>query len=229
MQKYFRNKSDSNATNSFANKLRNKRFLHFLSIFENLNESTILDIGGTELYWENRGFIGKGKTIIIVNWIPIKTKNQNIHSVVADARNLSMFKDKSIDIVYSNSVIEHLGSFEGQKEMANEIRRTAKRYYVQTPCFYFPLEPHFLFPFFQFFPVCVRVFLVMKFSLGWYQKFTSKSEAFNAVNNIRLLKKKELKTLFPGSIIYFEKFFGMTKSYVVVKDSSFTVEEMSYE
>ncbi|MFA7418549.1 MAG: methyltransferase domain-containing protein [Melioribacteraceae bacterium] len=219
--------ADSISAVSLANKLRNKRFLLFLSIFKDLNISTILDIGGTELYWENRGF--KEKTIIIVNKIPIKTKNQNIHSVVADARNLSMFNDKSIDLVYSNSVIEHLSSFEGQKEMANEIRRIAKRYYVQTPCFYFPLEPHFLFPFFQFFPVWVRVILVMKFSLGWYQKFTSKSEAFNAVNNIRLLKKKELKTLFPESIIYAEKFFGITKSYVVVKDSSISVAEMCHE
>jgi Methyltransferase domain len=44
--------------------------------------------------------------------------------------------------------------------------RVAKRYFVQTPNRYFPIEPHFLFSGFQFLPLPVKRWLLMLFSLG---------------------------------------------------------------
>ena len=63
---------------------------------------------------------------------------------------MDFFKDKSFDAVFSNSVIEHVGTFEDQKMMANEVIRVTNFYFIQTPNLYFPIEPHFLVPFFQF-------------------------------------------------------------------------------
>jgi hypothetical protein len=37
------------------------------------------------------------------------------------------------------------------------------------------------------------------------------------VNNIRLLKYNEIKLLFPNATIYKEKFFGLTKSFIVLE------------
>ena len=72
------------------------------------------------------------------------------------------------DIVFSNSVIEHLGDIEGQRRMAKEIRRVGKYYYLQTPNRNFPVEPHFQFPFFQFLPKWLRTAIVRRWSIGWY-------------------------------------------------------------
>lgn len=47
------------------------------------------------------------------------------------------FKEKEFDLVFSNSVIEHVGGFQDQMKAANEIRRVGKNYFIQTPNKYF--------------------------------------------------------------------------------------------
>jgi ubiquinone/menaquinone biosynthesis C-methylase UbiE len=138
-------------------------------------------------------------------------------SVKGDARNLSEYKDKEFDIVFSNSVIEHLFTKENQKKMADEIRRVGKNYYVQTPNFYFPIEPHWLFPCFQFLPYNMRVFLTRHFNLGNYPKSSTKEKAMQRVDEVKLLSEKEMKQLFPDGKVYREKFIGMTKSVTMYK------------
>jgi hypothetical protein len=98
--------------------------------------------------------------------------------------------------------------------MAEEVRRVGKRYFVQTPNRYFPLEPHFLFPFFQFLPIKVRVWLLQNFKLGWIEKTPDLQKATEIVESIRLLGKREFLSLFPHAHLYEEKVFGMTKSFV---------------
>lgn len=99
--------------------------------------------------------------------------------------------------------------------MANEIKRVGKRYFVQTPNLYFPIEPHFVFPFFQFLPVEVRVWLISHFDLGFYEKITDKQTAIEAVTSITLLNKKKFISLFPEANLFEEKIFGITKSFIV--------------
>ena len=67
------------------------------------------------------------------------------------------------------------------------MQRITKNIFVQTPNKYFPLEPHFLFPFFQFLPLGMQVWLLTHFQLGWYPKYQSKEEAKGAAKSIRLL------------------------------------------
>lgn len=99
--------------------------------------------------------------------------------------------------------------------MAQEVRRVGKRYFVQTPNFFFPIEPHFLFPAFHWLPMSVRTWLVRHFDLGWYKKQADAAAARELVTSIRLLTKTELERLFPEGSIYCEKAFGLTKSFVV--------------
>ncbi|MEM2045934.1 MAG: class I SAM-dependent methyltransferase, partial [Candidatus Bathyarchaeia archaeon] len=61
----------------------------------------------------------------------------DVEWIIGDARCMP-FKDKSFDVVFSNSVIEHVGNYDDQKMCAEEIRRVGKCYFVQTPNFYFP-------------------------------------------------------------------------------------------
>jgi len=137
----------------------------------------------------------------------------NVASIIGDARELK-YDDHSFDVVFSNSVIEHVGSHADQRKMAKEVRRVGQRYFIQTPNRYFPLEPHFLFPLFQFLPVIVRVRLLQNFNLGWIQRTPGAAEAREIVESIRLLGKDEFLKLFPDSKLYEEKVFGMTKSFV---------------
>jgi len=65
-----------------------------------------------------------------------------IANVVGDGRYLP-FRDGSFDIVFSNSVIEHISSPEDQQRFADEVRRTGRAYWVQTPDYRFPIEPRF--------------------------------------------------------------------------------------
>ncbi|NER98737.1 MAG: methyltransferase domain-containing protein [Symploca sp. SIO1B1] len=212
---------DHRRSNSWATKLRKKR----LSLLKSLITSVptplkILDIGGKQAFWENAAFFNqelKGLEIILLNLDPeqVTVTHPSFQGVVGTATDMKQFADNSFDVVFSNSVIEHVGDYNAQRQMANEVMRVGKRYFVQTPNLYFPVEPHFVFPFFQFLPISFRVWLLTHFDLGWMKKVTDKQEARRYVTSIRLLNKQELINLFPDAKLYEEKLFGLNKSLIV--------------
>ncbi|MFN6438961.1 MAG: class I SAM-dependent methyltransferase [Nostoc sp. DedSLP01] len=182
----------------------------------------ILDVGGVADFWQNWALLDDNTLnieIYIVNIDPVYetqgTKNHKIKILTSDARNLKQFKDQEFDIVFSNSVIEHVGDYSEQRQMANEVIRVGKRYFVQTPNLYFPIEPHFIFPFFQFLPINLRVELLSRFNLGWFNRIPDKQKARIEVESIKLLNKKQFINLFPGAKFYEEKVLGLTKSLIV--------------
>ncbi len=203
--------------NSLATKTRQKNFKLFKSLISTLPKPLkILDIGGTQQYWEEVNFTEKGVVeIMLLNLSKDKVSYPNFKSVIGDARNLSEFKDEEFDIVFSHSVIEHVGGLEEQRKMADEVRRVGRRYFLQTPNRFFPIEPHFLFPFFQFFPLCIKVWLVSHFDIGWYRRTIERQKVIEIVNSIRLLKEQELREFFPGAMIYKERFLGLTRSFLI--------------
>ena len=156
-----------------------------------------------------------GIEIVIQNLTEIEVTYPNLKCVVGDARDMKQYNDNEFDIVFSNSVIEHIGDYHEQRLMAEEVKRVGKNFFLQTPNYYFPIEPHFLFPFFQFLPLRIKVWMITHSNIGWYKKVTEKQKAIDIFNSIRLLSKKELIDLFPGSDIYEEKIFGLTKSFMV--------------
>src|SRR5579863_2121255 len=203
---------------AFARKMRKKRIARFESLISSLTRPLhVLDVGGTQEFWEQMGLIKDDVEITVYNVLIIEISYPGLVSMAGDARNMREFKDKEFQIVFSNSVIEHVGTYAQQRQMAEEVQRVGERYYVQTPNRFFPIEPHFLFPFLQFLPVRFRVFLVTHLNLGWRGNIPDKQEALQAVKEIRLLTEKELKNLFPGAKIYKEKLLGMTKSFIVYK------------
>ncbi len=197
-------------------KIRKKRFTLFKRLMSSLPRPlSILDVGGTQEFWEKMEFIHNDIEIILYNLSPIETTYPVLVSMVGDARDMSEFVNQEFDVVFSNSVIEHVGSYSQQHRMAEEVRRVGKRYCVQTPNRYFPIEPHVLLPFFQFFPFELKIFLLSHFKSPWGWKITSRQEAIRYVRGIRLLSEKELRQLFPEARIYKEKFLGLTKSFIL--------------
>jgi len=206
---------------SLATKLRRKRFSLFKSFISTLPRPlNIFDVGGTITFWEMMGFTTESDIKITILNISVTDINYpNICQRVGDARKMGEYKDKEFDVVFSNSVIEHVGDYDQQSQMADEIKRVGKTYFLQTPNRYFPIEPHFLFPFFQFFPLQIKILLIKNINLGWYQKIKDHQKAIDAANSIRLLTKRELMTLFPSANIHHEKIFGLTKSFILIGKS----------
>lgn len=215
--------ADVGANGSFSNSRRSRRFESFARLIDGLPDRRvrpirILDIGGTNLFWEQRGWAGRRDVhVVLVNLAPQPSTHENIEARVGDATDLSEFPDGAFDVVFSNSVIEHLESLERQAAMAAEVRRLAPRYWVQTPNFWFPVEPHFLTPAWHWLPVRVRVALLRRRRWGWRGPCPDKEDANALVREVRLMRSRELKRLFPDAALNEERIGPLVKSFVAVR------------
>jgi len=209
--------ADVGLSDSLANKLRAQRFALFASLVDQLPKPIrIIDVGGTLSYWQQRGWLSKdGVEITVVNRGAQEFVFENVIVKDGNALDLSEYADGAFDVAYSNSVIEHLFSFENQSKMAAEVQRVARSYWIQTPNYWFPIEPHFHVPGWQWLPRSIRVALLMRFRCGWRGPATDRKHAEDLVDEVRLMNKDELTRLFPNAILWREKIFGLTKSLVV--------------
>lgn len=201
---------------SIGARFRARRLHKFEKLFfRNFNPEkniNILDVGGTDYFWKSSQVPSlPGVTITLLNLHLEKTTHPNLKSQIGDATAMSEFGDNQFDLVFSNSVIEHVYTFENQQKMAEEIRRVGKRHFIQTPNKYFPIEAHYALPFAQYLPKSLLLFLLTKTRLSRMSKWDI-AHAQQYLDEIRLLNEKEMKVLFPGSRILKEKTLGMTKS-----------------
>jgi hypothetical protein len=208
---------DPNNQNYFNQRFRQRRFQFFLNQLEKLHINkciTILDVGGVEAYWINMGILDNKHQfkITLLNLEEVSVSNNIFSSVAGDATDLRQFQNNCFDIVYSNSVIEHLFNWESQVKMAEEVKRVGKNYFIQTPNYWFPVEPHWLFPFFQFLPSSIQLWLTSNFDLGHYKKAKDSETAKKRLAEVKLLTANKMKKLFPGGCIYKERLFGLVKS-----------------
>ena len=215
--------ADQSVSGSFSNSRRTRRFEAFARLVDELTRRRpgpvrILDIGGTNSFWENRGWAGRdGVEIVLVNLEAEARVHGNIEPLAGDATDLAQFPDQHFDVVFSNSVIEHLQTYERQAAMAAEVARLAPLYWVQTPNFWFPVEPHFLTPGWHWLPVSVRVALLRRRRFGWRGPCPEEQEAQALVREIRLMRGRELKRLFPDATLRAERIGPLVKSFVAVR------------
>lgn len=179
----------------------------------------ILDVGGETDYWkviDRASLERRGVHIVCLNRKPLESGDDLIDTVVGDACNLP-FDDKSFDIVHSNSVIEHVGDWPRVRSFAQETRRVGKRYYVQTPNFWFPVEPHYSALFVHWLPEPVRAQMLMNSDRGFFPKAEDVSSAIEQVQSARLLDRRMFRYLFPDAVLLDEKLLGLTKSLIAAR------------
>ena len=191
---------------------RRRRMANFLRHFSLTKETRILDVGGFPQFWAETEFDAHITTLNLQAVEVPASMQHRCTAITGDGTGLP-FGDGEFDIVFSNSVIEHLGSWENQERFAREVRRVGRRYYVQTPAREFPVEPHLLAPFIHWLPMSSQRRLV-RYGTGWglITKPTPQ-QVEDFLQEIRLLTFQEFQLLFPGSVILKEKLLGFTKSY----------------
>jgi SAM-dependent methyltransferase len=177
----------------------------------------IIDLGGTCAYWDQRGWGGRQDVeVTALNLRPDHQTHPNVEPAVGDVTDLP-YDSLSFDIAFSNSVIEHLFTFEAQRKMAREVSRVAALYWVQTPNFWFPVEPHFLTVGWHWLPREARVRLLQRRGFGWYERVPERERAERYVDEFRILRPSELRDLFPDARIEREKVGPLTKSLIAIR------------
>ena len=186
----------------------------FARTFELTDETRILDVGGSMFNWE---FLRVRPRVTIANLPSRESIDQRFPWVFADGRRLP-FADQSFDIVFSNSVIEHVGDWESQQQFAAEIARVGKAYWVQTPNRRFPVEPHLMTPFLHFLPAEWQASVARRFTVWALIERPSadrwKFYIEHYLRDIRLLDAGDMRRLFPGAEIVRERLGGMTKALI---------------
>jgi hypothetical protein len=182
----------------------------------------VIDIGCTEWYWSiASGHLGDGRVQIdLINLEGNQSTKPNFRNLVGNACDVHEFDDMSYDLVHSNSVIEHVVTWDAMLRMASNVRRLAPAYFVQTPYFWFPIEPHFRFLLFHWIPESWRYRLGMTRDMGYMEKASSISDAVRSVQSAALLDYGQFSALFPDAEIRSERILGLTKSLIAVRVGS---------
>ena len=123
------------------------------------------------------------------------------------------------DIVFSNSVGDHVGDWGDQKAFAHQTSCVGKGYWIQTPNKNFPIEPHWYFPLFQFLPLSVHEEIAVFWPFSFPRRYGHRmaEDLKDMVRNIRPLKVEEMRSLFPDGDLWEERLFGFIKSIVVYR------------
>ena len=192
----------------FSARSRRERMLLFKTKMGLRDGTSVLDLGGQPMIWDSTPM---RLDLTILNRPGVAASNHashhEIHYTEGDACAVEGFAERSFDIVFSNSVIEHVGPTDKQAEFAREVRRLGRSYWVQTPSKWFPIEAHCGMPFWWFYPAPVRRYAIER----WRKKLPAWTEM---VEETTVLTKRDLRHLFPEATIMVESSFGLPKSYV---------------
>ena len=211
--------------NSLSSRFRRARAKHVVDLIELIHadhgEVRIVDLGGEPDYWRRNFDAALLETckvhITLVNPQGFRVEDPMFTAVVGDACNLGQFGADAFDLVHSNSVVEHVGDWPRMEAFAAEVRRLAPRYYVQTPYFWFPIEPHFSSPFFHWRSEQARARMLLKRGHGFAERATDLGAAMRDVQHARLLDKAQFRFLFPDARHIDEKAAGLTKSLIAIR------------
>lgn len=180
----------------------------FVKVMKPIAGMRILDLGGQPGIWDS---VELSLNITCLNLPGVATTNHPSHHqityVEGDACNMPYLQAGDFDLVFSNSVIEHVGDPDKKLQFANEVLRLSTNYWIQTPSICFPVEAHCGMPFWWFYPQVLRSYFLKR----WEKKLPVWTEM---VATTSVVSANELRHLLPGCKIHYEWLLGIPKSLV---------------
>jgi len=205
---------------------RRRRAQKLLERFPDLGEMRVLDLGGEAHTWTEMEV--PPREVILLN-IPARAREQQqrlgdgaagswIRAVEGDACDPpEKVRSDRFDLVYSNSVIEHVGGHRQREAFAWFAGTLGESYWIQTPNRNFPIEPHWACPGFQFLPRRARAAVTLMWPIGNFtHRRDSLRQRMQDVLEIELLSRSELEFYFPHAVILRERVAGLVKSLIAV-------------
>jgi hypothetical protein len=206
------------AQGSIGDRRRTRRWERFARTFTDIDSMSVIDLGGTVEAWRRAPV--RPASLHIVNLTPKDVEAPGwILLDQADACNLpTHISSGRYDLVFSNSVIEHVGGHSQRQRFAGAIHTLANRHWIQTPYRYFPVEPHWLFPGFQFLPLSARAEISRHWPLA-HSPVSTREESIRQAMSVELISRTEMAFYFPDSAIWNERALGLVKSLIAIKVS----------
>ncbi len=185
----------------FSKYCRKKRSQEFTRVVRPTPGMKVLDVGGQPGIWDHI------ETPLKITFLNLSEElsgpyesHHDMEFIVGDGCDMSQYQEGDFDLVFSNSVIEHVGGYEKREMFASEIRRISKHYWIQTPSKFFPVEAHCGMPFWWYYPDWLRKFLIKR----WDKNVPAWSAM---VKSTTLVEEREIRSLFPEGRIFREWFF----------------------
>jgi Methyltransferase domain len=205
---------------ALSRRFRGRRMARFAAEMGIGAATRVLDIGGTPDNWQ---LLPTPLRLVLLNTPRAAADLAGAQSWVAGDGRALPFRDAAFDVVFSNSVIEHVGDATSQRQFAQEVARVGRAYWVQTPNRWFPVEQHLLTPFVHWLPRSWQRALVPR--LNWWRVLVPLSPdrrqfyVDHYLRDVRLLGLRQLRALFPEARILRERVLGVTKSLVALRRS----------
>ena len=192
---------------SFVQRWRSDRMRSMLALLHLPKGARVLDLGGTEYMWHLMDHDFHDTLLNLPGTNLEVSDSERFASIEGDACDLSDLRSEApFDLVFSNSVIEHVGDLERQKAFADSVKSMGRAYWVQTPSVSFPVECHTGSLFWWKLPESARSRMIER----WRQR---SPEWASVIEDTRGITLAQMKTLFPEADVYFERRLGLRKSY----------------
>lgn len=197
---------------------RRKRGALFRETLPAFTSLKVCDVGGSRHFWEKQEAANIPRDLTLVN---IRDDGQarsytgsfgGVNVIVYDGERLP-FADKSFDVAVCNSVIEHVPPA-ARANLVDEINRVSNYFFIQTPAYVFPVEPHFFCPGLHWLPRPVARQAV-RLSPWRFLSRPSEEHIREYFDEIQILTLKEFRSYAPDAELATETFLGVPKSYTL--------------
>src|SRR5580658_8150661 len=178
----------------FSRWARRRRMRVLLGLMRLHEGTSVLDLGGDPRTWDHAFLPPLHIKILNLPEVVEKTAvfQHSVEYIDGDGCNVEGLAANSMDFVFSNSVIEHVGGAERRAQFAREVRRIGRSYWVQTPSIWFPIEAHSGMPLWWCYPQGMRNWILRR----WREKLPAWTEM---IEGTTVVKRSELERLFPDA------------------------------
>jgi hypothetical protein len=187
----------------------------------------VIDLGGAAQMWRRWGITEEdGLQIVLANTHRLDPTHRGeaspgafVSSIEIDVLDLEPSAYADYDVVFSNSMVEHLPSRDAQARLAARIVASGKPYFIQVPNKHCIVDPHFPHPFAAFFaswPPALQMRAIQWHPLGTRRRATSRDEAVRRIETYHPLAKRDLAALFPQARIETEWNLGLPMSLIAI-------------